>query len=126
MSDENKATLAFSSRVLGKAATERLRDGEVSQTIRSRKSALPLFKYQGQDIDLTLDGQFLYRVHISSITGSVKLSDLTEDDASYGGFDSLKFGDSNLHKALKLAGWRFKEFYNYTAYRVRFQKVQDS
>ena len=60
------------------------------------------------------------------ITGASKTPDLHEDDASYGGFDSLKFGDSNLHKALKLAGWRFKEFYNYTAYRVRFQKVQDS
>lgn len=111
--------LDFTRRVLGEAASEALEFGKVVQTIRSRKSAVPLFKFQGKDVPVNLDGQFLYNAHIVSIKGPVALSELNEIDATYGGFESL----DELKHALKIAGFRFKPFSEYSAYRINFQRV---
>lgn len=113
-------TLEFSTGVLGPEGAQRLKDGKVTQTIRSRKSAAPLFTKRGQSVAVTLDGIKLFDARITEIKRA-QWHDLGIFDAEIGGFNTM--GD--LENALRRAGFRFKNLNDYELFRVQFQPVKD-
>lgn len=102
--------LLFSSKVLGGEAAQKLKDRQVSQTIRGESNNINL-----GEAEVLLDDRFIYTVIITEIE-EISLGELKEDDAARGGFNSL----DKLREALKRAGYRFKALYKYDAYRIRF------
>ena len=110
----------FTTAVLGAKATARLREHQVTQTIRSGTSSLALAVNDGRltpgdMIQVTLDDEF---VGYARFTGMEKTSweQLTQEDARRGGFDN-RF---ELAYALKRAGYRFKPLDEYPLYRCKF------
>ena len=110
----------FTTAVLGAKATARLREHQVTQTIRSGTSSLALAVNDGRltpgdMIQVTLDDEF---VGYARFTGMEKTSweQLTQEDARRGGFDN-RF---ELAYALKRAGYRFKPLDEYPLYRCHF------
>lgn len=114
-------SLEFRSRILGREAADRLRCGGVTQTIRSRREASKFFMRRGSHVKVLLDGKFLYPARIIEI--SVKpLRSLDVFDAEIGGFTVL----SELHAALKRAGFRFKPLQDYVdTFAVGFLPVKE-
>ena len=108
--------LPFSSRVLGALASEQLRKGRVSQTLRSKTEVMKLAL---GETEVILDGDLLYRGNISEITGPFVLSSMNVNDAALGGFQSLL----DLTMALKRAGFRFKSFSEYNVFKVSFKEL---
>ena len=111
--DTLNESLYFTSRVLGPEASQRLKDGKVTQTVRSRKSAAPFLTHRSQMVKVTLDGVFLFEARITEIKRT-KLSELTQWDAEIGGFSTLE----DLKAAAKRAGFRFKA--DYELFRIQF------
>jgi len=110
----------FTTAVLGAKATARLREHQVTQTIRSATSSIVLAVNDGRltsgdMIQVTLDDEF---VGYARFTGMEKMSwgRLTLEDARLGGFDN-RF---ELAYALKRAGYRFKPLDEYPLYRCHF------
>ena len=110
----------FTTAVLGAKATTRLREHQVTQTIRSGTSSIALAVNNGRlspddMIQVTLDDDF---VGYARFTGIERISwgQLTQEDARRGGFDN-RF---ELAYALKRAGYRFKPLDEYPLYRCHF------
>ena len=110
----------FTTAVLGAKATARLREHQVTQTIRSATSSIVLAVNDsrlspGDTIQITLDDEF---VGYARFTGMERISwgQLTQEDARHGGFDN-RF---ELAYALKRAGYRFKPLDEYPLYRCHF------
>lgn len=113
--------LNFTSYVLGKEATEKLRRQEVTQTVRSKNSDIVVALSRGDlklgdPIEIFLDGERLgdaqFR-HWAWITAD----ELYPDDAHRGGFS----GRLELLAALRRAGYRFKALKDYEVYRIQFR-----
>lgn len=110
--------LHFTTRVLGKKATDRLKRGQVTQTLRSWGIAKTILSREvelGYMIDITLDGNKIGLVQLKDVS-PITLDSLSIDDARRGGFDSI----SELAFALKRAGYRFKPIEQYQFYRIQF------
>jgi hypothetical protein len=110
----------FTTAVLGAKATARLREHQMTQTMRSGTSSIVLAVNDGRlspgdMIQVTLDDEF---VVYARFTGMEKISceQLTQEDARRGGFDN-RF---ELAYALKRAGYRFKPLDEYPLYRCHF------
>ena len=110
----------FTKAVLGAKATARLRERQVTQTMRSATSSIALAVNDGRlrprdMIQVTLDDEV---VGYARFTGMEKVSwrQLTQEDARRGGFDN-RF---ELAYALKRAGYRFKPLDEYPLYRCHF------
>lgn len=99
-------------------AVDQLKKGKVLQTVRSYKSAAPLLQMRGRNVGIFLDEIMLYEARITDIRSKV-LSNLNDQDSDMGGFKSLEA----LRDALKRAGFRFKQFYEYRGFVIQFQKV---
>ena len=112
--------LNFTTAVLGQKAASRLRERQVTQTIRSGSSSIVLAisdqrVKSGELIQVTLDDEFVGYAKATSMD-KVRLDDLTQDDARRGGFDN-RF---ELFYALRRAGYRFKPLNEYVFYRCQF------
>lgn len=120
--------LRFRGRVLGKVATARLKQRQVTQTIRS-KSSTPVIEgwATGDEVEVV----FLYPEPWAAelVVGTAKILavepvnrrvGLTVADAWKGGFDTKQ----ELVKALKRAGYRFMPLEEYELYKVRFQWIE--
>ena len=110
----------FTTAVLGAKATARLKEHQVTQTIRSGTSSIVLAVNDGRlspgnTIQVTLDDEF---VGYARLTGIERISWglLTQEDARRGGFDN-RF---ELAYALKRAGYRFRPLDEYPLYRCHF------
>ena len=113
--------LSFTTGVLRKKAAGRLRNKQVTQSIRSTKllmlsgilngSGSPV----GDEIEIILDGQVLGIAEIQAVD-ETQWSQIELGDAKRGGFDS-RF---ELAYALRRAGFRFKDLEEYNLYRVLF------
>lgn len=116
--------LSFTTRVLGHEAVEKLKRGEVTQTLRSRHSnivqaALLGGLHTGDSLKIFLNGEYLGEAEYQCMTLAM-MSSLSPEDARLGGFSSL----DELRKALFRAGFRFKA--NYRLYRVSFSLFEES
>ena len=111
--------LEFTSQVLGPAAAEKLKRGEVTQTLRSRQGNVVQSMLQGdltpgESLEIIFDGNVLGDAEYQGMD-QVWMSELTPEDATRGGFDSL----DELRKTLLRAGFRFQP--DYSLYRIRFR-----
>lgn len=120
--------LRFTSQVLGPKATLRLRLHKVAQTLRSANEVCNLGLPEGKAVEdspfeITLDGVVIGQTAMVAMT-AVHWPDLDIEDARRGGFDSLE----ELEKALKRAGFRYKDVADYGLYRIQFtwQDEQDA
>lgn len=102
--------LKFSTQILGKKATSRLRNlnGEFL-TFRSKLPETMVF-------DVYLDGEKLGRAKIEHLYEAVPLASLDLHLANLSGFDTTE----EEQKALKRAGYRFRPLEQYKAYPVFF------
>lgn len=107
--------LEFTSRVLGFFASERLKRKKITQSIRSDAEIRGI--RVGDVVDVILDGGLIGKARIVSMD-KVRLSDLGRIDSERGGFEGIM---SELHKALRRAGYRFKPLSEYRANRVQFR-----
>lgn len=112
--------LHFHSQVLGPKATLRLRLHKVTQTLRSatevRKLGLPEGKVVEDSLfEVTLDGVAIGQADAVAMT-AVYWHDLDIEDARRGGFD----GKDELEKAMKRAGFRYRDVEHYGLYRIQF------
>ena len=110
----------FTTAVLGAKATARLREHQVTQTIRSGTSSIALAVNDGRlspgdMIQVTLDDEVVGCARFTGM-GKVSWRQLTQEDARRGGFDN-RF---ELAYALKRAGYRFKPLDEYPLYRCHF------
>ena len=122
--------LHFTSHVLGKKATARLEEYQVTQTIRAESSSMvvrastikAIFndKIEVDDtLQVILDDRLIGLVqHV--IIDMVTWDQLDIDDARRGGFDN-RF---ELAYALKRAGYRFMPLEKYRLYRCQFSWVE--
>lgn len=112
--------LNFTSHVLGKEATEKLRRQEVTQTIRGKTEDIVVALSRGElklgdTIEIFLDGEGLGEAELTRWAW-VAVGELTPGDARRGGFP----GQLGLFAALRRAGFRFKAFTDYEVYRIQF------
>ena len=112
--------LHFTSRVLGKKATERLEKKEVTQTIRSENHSFiqAIFSVQlkpGEPVQVVLNDRLIGVATYLNLD-PVKWHHLDTGDACRGGFDN-RF---ELASALKRAGYRFKDLEEYFFWRCIF------
>ena len=116
--------LHFTSHVLGKKATARLENYEVTQTIRAESSSITKAILSGKvkvgdEMRVILDDRLIGLVqHV--IIDSVTWDQLDICDARRGGFDD-RF---ELAYALKRAGYRFMPLDKYRFYRCQFSWVE--
>jgi len=104
--------LRFTAHVLGTEAAQRLRDHEVTQTIRSEPQAV------GDDVSVTLDGEIIGTARITGVIPSnIRWLNIGVADARRGGFETKV----DLGKALLRAGYRFKPLAAYELYRTQFE-----
>lgn len=113
-------TINFTTTVLGRKASTRLKEHQVTQTIRTNGSGVMLAVHDrrvflSDTIRISLDGKFVAYAQFTGIE-LVSWGELTEEDARRGGFDT-RF---ELQCALKRAGYRFRLLDDYTLYRCRF------
>ena len=112
--------LNFTSYVLGPKAVSRLRDHQVTQTIRSGKHTIGLLISRGKvkpnDLILvTLDGKPIGHARYLSMN-EVNWGEVDLGDAQRGGFDNL----SELDDSLRRGGYLWLPLEEYTFYRLRF------
>lgn len=113
--------LNFTRRVLGPIASRRLKDKDLTQTIRSANATIPQAIKEkeiavGDKVDVFLDEHSIGIVKIASCRAA-NSDNLTKGDATRGGFDNL----GQLIKALKRAGYRFIPLEKYPLCRLRFE-----
>ena len=117
--------LNFTTRVLGTKAAARLRQHQVTQTIRSTTSSITQAVLSGSlktgdPVEVTLDSEMLGLAEY--VCGNKTNFDaLIIDDARRGGFDSI----SELALVLKRAGYRFKDLTEYEFYRFQFSWLEE-
>ena len=104
----------FTTPVLGRKAANRLKDHQVTRTIRSDTSPIITSK-PGQPLEVTLDGIVLGIATLLSKERFI-LAKITVDDARRGGFDDRV----GLVSALRRAGFRFRSHDRHQAWRLRF------
>jgi len=112
--------LNFTTRVLGKKASQRLKEFRVIQTIRAENGSICQAIFSGlvkpgNNIEIVLD-ELSVGVATYINLDPVKWHDLDIEDAHRGGFDN-RF---ELASALKRAGYRFMPLGDYSFYRIRF------
>jgi hypothetical protein len=112
--------LRFTTRVLGKKATARLENYEVTQTLRSESSSIVIAILSGglkvgDMMQVMVDDRMIGLAQHASME-TVVWAQLDQDDARRGGFDN-RF---ELAYALKRAGYRFKDLNDYQFYRIQF------
>ena len=115
--------LTFTTRVLGSLASKRLRVRSVHQTIRNVFSTPIRMGWKvGDTAGVVLEDTGQERIGQITILAiePILWSDITADDARFGGFDTV----DQLGKALKRAGYRFKDPSSYYFYRIRFLWVE--
>ena len=105
-------TLAFNTRVLGQKAAERLKEKQVTQTLRSTHNRVIALRDM---IKVTLDGQLVGYAELV-FWDKVDWENLDIHDAKRGGFDNRL----ELGSALRRAGFRFKSITEYQFYRLQF------
>ena len=110
----------FTSEVMGPKAIARLKAHQVKQTLRSanevRNWGLPGGRVAVEsDFELILDGVVIGRTDLACMD-AVHWHELDIGDARRGGFESLE----ELEKALKRAGFRYKDAEDYGFYRIQF------
>lgn len=110
----------FTTYVLGKKAVSRLKEYQVTQTLRGPSSDAVESIISGEikpgdQIQIMLDGQNVGLAQFV-IMDSVCWADLNHDDAIRGGFDSL----DDLRNALYRAGYRFQPINSYYLFRIQF------
>ena len=110
----------FTSEVMGPTAIARLKAHQVTQTLRSANEVSNLGLPEGRvavesDFEVTLDGFLIGRTDLACMD-AVHWHELDIGDARRGGFDSLE----ELEKALKRAGFRYKDVSGYGFYRIQF------
>jgi len=109
--------LNFTTSVLGRKAAKRLKDRQVTQTIRGDAASFIVEKpHPGQLVEITLDGVVLGQALLLSKERFI-LAELTVDDARRGGFDDRV----ELVASLQRAGFRYRSLNRYHAWRVRFE-----
>ena len=113
--------LNFTTYVLGAKAASRLRERQVTQTIRSAKHTIGLSISRGKVkpndlMQVTLEGEFMGVARYLTMD-KVHWGELTTEDAKRGGFDSL----DELDDALRRGGYRFLPLEEYTLYCCRFE-----
>ena len=106
--------VSFTTPVLGRKAANRLKDHQVTQTIRSDTHPI-IAAEPGQPLEVTLDGLSLGVATLLTKERFI-LAEITVDDARRGGFDDRV----GLVKALRRAGFRFRSHDRYKAWRLRF------
>ena len=116
--------LEFTSRILGPEAAEKLKRGEVTQTLRGRlcdvvQSVLQGDLLPGESLEIVCDGNVLGNAEYQGMD-EVWRSELTPEDATRGGFASL----GELRKALLRAGFRFQPAYSLC--RIRFIFLEEA
>lgn len=115
--------LRFTTRVLGKKATARLENYEVTQTLRPESSSIVIAILSGglkvgDTMQVVLDDRIIgLAQHV--FTEAVVWAQLNQDDARRGGFDN------RFELALKRAGYRFKNLNDYQFYRIQFTWRED-
>ncbi len=112
--------IRFTYKVLGVAASFRLQQHQVIQTLRSDSDSIAVSILNGEvktgdRLDIVLDGIILGDAKFVYMD-KVNWESLNLDDAHRGGFDNLK----ELESALKRAGSRFKTMNRYELYRILF------
>lgn len=118
--------LNFTSKVMGPAGTDRLREQRVTQTLRSPScNIVRELKYgrltPGDFFEVALDGEVIGIAGLEFCDRRNGLF-LAAEDVERGGFDD----GLELEKALKRAGYRFKGVEQYTFYRIRFRWVKEA
>jgi len=110
--ETKKPSLEFSSRVLGKKASERLR------SVRGKFLTFRSTPLEAGVVDVYLDGELLGKAEIKGTPEKVYLGEVIQKPFvnALGGFDSAE----EQAKALKRAGFRYKPLNEYTAYMVYF------
>ncbi len=110
----------FTTRVLGPAASYRLENRQVTQTLRSESDSIAnaflLGRVSvGDKLEITLDSRLVGRVELVSID-VVTWETISADDARRGGFSNR----CELAYALQRAGFRFMPLNQYELYRIQF------
>ena len=117
--------ILFTTRVLGAAASYRLENRQVTQTLRSENdsitNAILLRRVSlGNKLEITLDsiiaGQAAF-ISMDKVTWDI----LDIDDAYRGGFNNL----FDLAQALRRAGFRFMPLALYEFYRIQFSWLEE-
>lgn len=118
--------ILFTTRVLGAAASYRLENRQVTQTLRSENdsitNAILLRRVSlGNKLEITLDsiiaGQAAF-ISMDKVTWGI----LDIDDAHRGGFNN-RF---ELGQALQRAGFRFMPLNDYQLYRIQFTWLEEA
>lgn len=117
--------LKFTTWVLSKKVASRLKQHQITQTLRSHSSdmvqAILLGELKvGDKIEIILDNQTIGFVRWAWLD-TPRWIDLTQADAERGGFDTL----ADLEKALQRAGFRFQPIGMYKFYRIRFRWLEE-
>ena len=117
--------LKFTTRVLGPVATCRLKQHQVTQTLRSHSSdivqSVLLGRLKvGDYVRVILDNQMIGLVKWVWLD-TPRWIDLSQADAKRGGFDNL----ADLEKALQRAGYRFRPIDMYKLYRIKFSWLEE-
>lgn len=125
MAEPYARQIHFTSQVLGSKAALRLRLHKVNQTLRSSNEVRHLGLPEGRIVvdsafEVTLDGMVIGRTDLTCMD-AVHWHDLNIEDARRGGFDSK----DELEKALKQAGFRYKDVEDYGFYRIQFTWRKD-
>lgn len=117
--------LKFTTRVLGPVATCRLKQHQITQTLRSYTDNVVQVILVGELkvnglIKIILDNQAIGFVKWVWLD-TPRWTDLSQADAEHGGFDNL----ADLEKALQRAGYRFRPIDKYRFYRIRFRWLEE-
>ena len=108
------ADIYFSKNILGASGMEKLKQREITQTLRLTTFVMATNEFNIMERATILGAVFVGRGRLVSVD-FVRMKDLTIDDATRGGFDTI----SELKKALNRAGFRFKA--EYLMQRMRFR-----
>ena len=122
----NAEQIRFTTRALGPAAAYRLEKHQVTQTLRADSGSITSAILNGlvradDHLEVVLDGIVVGHPKFISMD-VVNWEYLNLDDAKRGGFDSL----TDLEKALKRAGYRFKSLNQYELYRIQFAWLEEA
>ena len=111
--------LRFSTAVLGPATAIKLKLGKVTQSIRSRKEAVKYMSHNGQKLAILLDRKLIFYATQDYIK-PIDFRQIGIWDAEIGGFDTVY----SLQNALKKGGFRFREFKEYSGFKLGFVMIK--
>jgi len=118
--------LNFTTKVLGERVAVKLRERGVIQTLRSPGSDIVGALLHGQlkigdQMEVALDGEVVGLAQ-PAIVDRILLSNLDATDADRAGFADV----DEQATVLRRAGYRFKAFNEYEAYRIQFTWIKES